>query len=236
MAHSIYRSNRRLKGKYFIYAHLRVDKCSLFYIGLGTKQGNCKSTHYQRAFAKRGRNPYWKNIVAKTEYKVIILFETDNLKEAKNKEICYINKYKDKVCNISIGGDFPSNLFLNKKKVYQYSLNGDFIKEWECLADIYRELGFTSSILSRCLLKLRKSNNAFGFQWFYENQGLNVNPISLGRTTTQKGVILYSNTEKYTFNSRKECAKFINRSEGRVTDLIKIGTWKHYKIENNGPN
>lgn len=236
MAYSIYRYNRRLIGKYFIYAHLRKDKCSVFYIGLGTKQGNCKSSHYQRAFAMRGRNKYWENIVKKTEYKVVILFETDSLDEAKDKEIFYIDKYKHKICNINIGGDFPSSSFLNKKPVYQYSLNGNFIKEWECLADIRREIGFSSSVLSRCLLKLRKSNNAFGFQWFYEPQGLTVNPTTLGKITSRRGVILYSDTEKHIFDSRKECANFINRSVGRVTDLIKLGIWKQYKIENYDTN
>ena len=38
--------------------------------------------------------------------------------------------------------------------------------------------------------------------------------------------------EKYIFNSRKECAKFIKRSSARVTDLIKIGKFKNYKIKN----
>lgn len=45
-------------------------------------------------------------------------------------------------------------------------------------------------------------------------------------------VRLYNDTEEFIFNSRKECADFIKRSSGRVTDLIKIGTFENYKIEN----
>jgi hypothetical protein len=71
-----------------------------------------------------------------------------------------------------------------------------------------------------------------GFQWFYEFRGNNITPIKLGRITTKKKVRLYNDDENYIFSSREECAKFIKRSPSRVSDLIKLGIFKNYKIEN----
>lgn len=48
-------------------------------------------------------------------------------------------------------------------KVFQYSLNGEFIKEWESLMDIKRELGFGLSHISQCLNN--KRNKSKGFVW-----------------------------------------------------------------------
>lgn len=56
--------------------------------------------------------------------------------------------------------------------------------------------------------------------------------MSSGRSTTKKGVRLYNDNEEYIFNSRKECADFIKRSPGRVTNLLKIGKFENYNIEN----
>lgn len=231
MAHTIYRHLGRLKGKYFIYAHFRVDTSSLFYIGLGTKQGNSDSTHYQRAFAKRGRNSYWKNIINKTQYKVVIVYETDCLEDAKGKEILYISKYKRKLCNMTLGGDIPSDNFTNKKEVYQYSLDGGFIRKWDCAAEIFRSCGFCTSVLNRCLIGKRKNNNAFGYQWFYEYKGEVINKIFEGRPNTRKGIKMYNDTECFFFDSRTAFSKFIKRSAGRASDLVKEGNFNGYKIE-----
>ena len=77
-----------------------------------------------------------------------------------------------------------------------------------------------------------KTNTIGNFQWFYEFKGLIIPPTRNGKLTMQKGIRLYNDKEEYIFNSRTECAKFIKRSTGRVTDLLKLGYWKNYKIEN----
>lgn len=99
---------------YYLYKHTRLDKNEIFYIGIGTKP-NEKSikrlgkTHraiYYRAYEKKkSRNPHWKNIVAKTDYKIDILFETNDINLIKQKEIEYISLYRDTLCNLTAGGD-----------------------------------------------------------------------------------------------------------------------------------
>lgn len=231
MAHSIYKYHRGL-GRYFVYGHFREDTCSVFYIGIGTKQGSSSGAYYQRAFAKARRNPHWKNITNLSSYRVVILFESDNLEEVKQKEIALIVKYKERLCNISLGGDCPSEEFLTRKRVYQYTLSGDYLTDYQSIADAARFTKLSTSTLYNSIAK-NKINNAGGFQWFYEYRGETVPSILTGRST-KKGVRLYNGTEEHIFNSREECALFISRSPGRVTDLIKQGYFQNYNIENYG--
>ena len=230
MAHTLHNCCGRL-GKYFLYGHFRKDNCKLFYIGIGTKQGSSRSKCYQRATAKSRRNLHWKNITNKTDYKVYILFESNSLEEIKNLEIQVISKYRSRLVNISIGGDYPCDKILNKKKVYKYSLGGTFIEEYESVAEAARKNNLYTASLQNSIVK-NKTNTIGNFQWFYEFKGLIIPPTRNGKLTMQKGIRLYNDKEEYIFNSRTECAKFIKRSTGRVTDLLKLGYWKNYKIEN----
>lgn len=53
----------------------------------------------------------------------------------------------------------------NKKKIRQYSFDGEPIKEFNCLMDIERELGFDrSSIIRVCQGKQKTS---YGYKWGY---------------------------------------------------------------------
>jgi hypothetical protein len=222
-----------MENKFYLYQHVRFDSNVPFYIGIGTKQskGQFKSI-YARAFAtEKGRTTWWKAITNKTKYKIEILFETDNIEIIKEKEIEYIEKYKNTLCNITKGGDNISPKC--KKEVFQYSLDGKFIKKFESSYEVSRELNISTSSLNRCLIGKRKSNNFANFQWFYTFKGNNIGSIELGRNTTKKKVILYNHKERYIFNSRKDCAKFLKLSPSRITDLIKENEVYHgYNIEN----
>lgn len=49
--------------------------------------------------------------------------------------------------------------------VFQYDLKGNFIKEWYCIKDIERELGFDNRNISACCR--HKRNMAYGYIWRY---------------------------------------------------------------------
>ena len=51
----------------------------------------------------------------------------------------------------------------NSKAVLQYTLSGILIKEWGCIADIVRELGFHKRLISNCCHG--RSNSYKGFIW-----------------------------------------------------------------------
>ena len=52
------------------------------------------------------------------------------------------------------------------KKIIQYDLNGNFIKEWNSMADIWRELGIRASLICRCCKGLR--THTYGYIWKYK--------------------------------------------------------------------
>lgn len=97
---------------YFVYRHIRLDKKQVFYVGIGTKTsdelikklGDTKRARYRRAFERTSRNNHWKSIVALVDYKVEIFYETDSKEEVINKEIYFIELYKNTVCNQTKGG------------------------------------------------------------------------------------------------------------------------------------
>lgn len=112
----------------YIYQHIRKDNDMPFYIGVGTKSDN-----YKRAYSYKNRNQYWHNIVLKYGYYIKILEDNLSIKNAFEREIFYIDKYKRKIdggilCNISIGGN-GGNLgdIINLKK--SIKLRGHFVSQ-----------------------------------------------------------------------------------------------------------
>jgi len=70
----------------YLYRHIRLDKNEPFYIGV--------ATHLKRAYDKSSRkNKIWKSIIAKTEYRVEILFDDLTREQALEKEIEFISFY-----------------------------------------------------------------------------------------------------------------------------------------------
>lgn len=240
--------------KYFVYQHIREDKNSIFYVGIGKVRTDILATtdkmkHY-RAYSKQGRNPIWKAIVNKTSYTVEIV-ETDLTKEeAISLEISLIEKYgkiknKGLLSNISDGGEtvLPELLtVLNDPKcsqrVYQYDLEGNFLKEWLSTNQIKRELGFDNSVIRKALTGKTKSPNiSYKFQWFLEYKGEKINVSDSGKITLHKGVKLTKGDEVLIFNSREDCAKYFDVKSYQITNALKGKyKFKNYSVENYDTN
>lgn len=171
---------------YYVYQHVRKDKGEIFYIGIGTKtpkRGMTFKSLYNRAHKRSvtNRNEIWQKIVAKTEYDIEIVFETDNYEKAKETEIELILKYGRKneggtLANITRGGDGTLGFAKQKgkestfsKTVYQYGLDGTFIKEWGCAYEIKESLGIAPNQICDCCNNPddNKYKTAKGFQWKY---------------------------------------------------------------------
>lgn len=68
--------------------------------------------------------------------------------------------------------DATNGVFNNAKSkcVYQYSLDGRFVKEWVSTHEVRRQTGWDNSAISACCLG--KFYQRYGFRWFYTYQGL----------------------------------------------------------------
>lgn len=101
----------------------------------------------------------------------IILFENLTREEACKKEIELIAYYNttDNAYgyNISKGGD---GVYKDFRKIYQYSLDGKFIKEHISIEEIVEELNLkhVKNVYACCN---GKRSSAYGYRWFYEYQG-----------------------------------------------------------------
>lgn len=72
---------------------------------------------------------------------------------------------KKKISEALKAGDW-GKIYMGKnnhraRSVIQLSKNGDFIKEWDCISDVTRELGFPTSNISKCCKG--KINSAYGY-------------------------------------------------------------------------
>ena len=238
--------------KYFVYQHIRNDKNTIFYIGIGKiRLDNLATTdkmqHY-RAYSRQGRNPIWKAIVNKTSYIVEIIKTDISKQEAIDLEIFLIEKYgkiknKGLLSNITNGGEtvLPELLtVLNDPKcsqrVYQYDLQGNFIKEWLSTNQIKRELGFDNSVIRKSLIGKTKSPNiSYSFQWFLEYKGEKIASSDSGKITLHKGVKLIKGEEVLIFKSRAECAKYFSVKSYQITNALNGNfKFKKYKVENYG--
>lgn len=140
--------NKKNNKKYFGITGQSVK--SRWANGKGYK--NC--TKFQRAIDKYG----WDN------FKHEILYEKLSKEDAEKLEIYYINKNNSikNGYNISYGGGLNFGV---GKNIYQYSIDGYFIKEWSSISDILNYIGVYNgdSNIYSCIHG--KIKYAYGYQW-----------------------------------------------------------------------
>lgn len=56
----------------------------------------------------------------------------------------------------------------NSKIVIQKDKNGDVVKEWDSVADIHREKGYSTNSIICCCNKKPKYHTAYGYKWEYK--------------------------------------------------------------------
>ena len=96
-----------------VYRHRRLDTFKVFYIGIGKTE--------KRAYSKKSRNKWWKNIILKTEYSVEIIIEDISWKEAQEVEVLLISEYGRRdlglgnLVNLTNGGEGTQGIIVSDK-------------------------------------------------------------------------------------------------------------------------
>ena len=96
-----------------VYRHRRLDTFEVFYIGIGKTE--------KRAYSKKNRNKWWKNIILKTEYSVEIIIEDVSWKEAQEVEVLLISEYGRRdlglgnLVNLTNGGEGTQGIIVSDK-------------------------------------------------------------------------------------------------------------------------
>lgn len=216
-------------GKYYLYRWIRIDKNEPFYVGIGTKQKG----YYSRLFDLKSKNKIFKDIINKSSYYNEIILESNNYDFIKNKEKEFIKLYgridlkNGILSNMTDGGEGVFGIkrksginHVCSKRVYQYDLNGNFIKEWYSISDINRELNFTITSIARCCRKERGAITYKNFIWRYNLE----NNIKLSRFDKNKIKIDQYNKEGIfikTWNSGTEAGIELNISNKGISKSIK---------------
>lgn len=121
-------------------------------------------------------------------------------------------------------------------KILQYSLNGDFIKEWESVKEITEKLRFSEKGIYKCMRNF--INQAYGFIWRYkENTSilLKIKPYLFKRDNSWRKYPIYE-INKYgklvkEWKNTKEFSKYIGVNQKTIQRALnkKINNVAKYK-------
>jgi hypothetical protein len=174
---------KNIKVKTFIYVLADPDTLEIKYVGKTVKPLKIRLTGhiYSCKKEKNHRTNWIKSILKKGKKPIIKMIDYCTWDESQKLEYDWIIKFKDKgydLVNLTNGGEGNLGLKLSKerrdnliiavsKKIYQYTLNGVFIKEFKNAVDAAKELNLKhSSKINAAARGVR--GKAANFLWSYE--------------------------------------------------------------------
>lgn len=148
--------------RFYVYMH-SIDGI-VFYVGSSQlrlyKEGGYRTMH-ERAYLRCKREKVWKDFVNGRDFTVDIVGYYNSKEEVLKVEYDLIHDLLDK----------PYANLVNKLgtvPVFQFSLIGEFIREWNNVSDAAKSLKINRHSISCCLLGLNKQRTqAGGFLWSY---------------------------------------------------------------------
>lgn len=100
-------------SSFYVYQHIRLDNEKPFYVGKGRAK---------RAWDSSKRNPYWKNIVSKSGFKVEIIKDKLTESQAFDLEIETIKRFREsglKLVNLTEGGITAVKFQKSEQEAYE---------------------------------------------------------------------------------------------------------------------
>lgn len=140
--------------------------------------GNCKETISEETKDKIRKSKIGKKPSLESRMKMSISQKNISAEGRKNKSISHLGKKHSAETKIKIGNSHKNKVNsketiskmitskLNKsKKIFQYDLNKNFIKEWSSASRIEAETNYYKSHIVNC--SKGKKEKAYGFIWSY---------------------------------------------------------------------
>ena len=227
MKYIVYLTTNIKNNKIYIGVH-KTDNPEIFdgYLGCGVNRYNRKSiynpkTPFQFAIKKYGFDSFRRATIK--------IF--DNEQDALMLEEELVNEdfiKRNDTYNIVIGGGMPPLL---NKIIYQYDLQGNFIKQYNSIVEASKDLNTAETAIGRAVLNKRTSA---GYLW----SDIKVNKLNLEEYyiyTPKQTVHIYDSNGFYykSFQSLQYCAKYLESSLSHIQRSIKLGTkTKNYYISN----
>lgn len=213
----VYQTINIVNNKIYVGVHKTKDPTKFDgYIGCGCNI-NWPSSYmnpkypFQYAVKKYGTSSFKRSI--------LYIFDTeieasDKEKEIVNKEFI---KRKD-TYNLALGG-LHQWVTLHYKKIYQFDLNGNLIKEWE---DIYEVSDFLETWKQSIYSAINNKQRLYNYYWSFNNT---INLSEYSNPNQSRKVYKYSKNGKCIaiYNSIGEAAKENNMQPGHIIACVKQG-------------
>lgn len=191
--------------------------------------------YIKRAIKKHGIERFKKEIIVEGNF---------NINLVNDLEKHYIRLYNSVVpygYNIRTGGQGGTT---KKHKVYQYTVNGEFVKEWDSINSVVKFYNCDKTSISSVANLKSRYHTAHGFIWSYTKNNIQER---LDKMKVPKHYNIYVYDEKELvkiFTSYNDCADFLEIRSNHISARLrnKTGNWvKNYyvsriKVENIPPN
>lgn len=218
MKYIVYLTTNKTNNKIYVGVH-KTENPDIFdgYIGCSinifTSNPELKNpkTPFHKAVKKYGYNSFVRNIIQ--------IFDTEE--EALDLEALIVNQdfiERKDTYNAVLGGGLPP---VHNKKVYQYSLEGKFIKEWNSLIDAATYYNTSGDLIG---ISANFKRTSVGYLWsFNKFDKLNINEYHIYNPKIP--IYLYDIEGNYirNYNSMSECSKNLNVALSKVQRAVKLG-------------
>lgn len=184
------------------------------YLGNGVKINDKYTYKYSKTPFEAAVNKYGPNNFIRKTLKVF-----DNLQDALDLERWLVDEQfirRKDTYNIALGGGIPP---VKTKTIYQYSLNGEFIKEWNSITNAAIYYKCSPSTIGSSIFNRTPSLKYLWTDYKYDKLDLKTFIIDKNKTYTY----LYDIEGKLIneFNSILECSKYIKEDSQKVSKAIR---------------
>lgn len=114
------------------------------------------------------------------------------------------------------------NQLYSEIKIGQYSLNGDFLREWNTATEAARSLGLSSKSINNCCRRLQE--NSGGYQWCYVGNENDIKKLGLNAKLRHQEIEMLNEEGEVikTFDKVSDVYKFFDkRDNGYISQVLK---------------
>ena len=218
--------------KTYIYKLIDPNTLEIKYVGksdnpdlLKRLVGHLNQIYRKERFSDKG---YWiEELLRKAQCPVIELIEEIDRSQTKIREKYWVQYYSEiyNLYNIQYNNNKDLAKYLHErviKKIYEYNLNGDFVKEWESIFTAANFYNIDSSNISYSANGKRKSAGNKIWKYYKKDKVPNYT-----KTSFRKPVHRYTLEGDYI--ESYECAQYIEGFKYKVISKCCLGKLKTYK-------
>ena len=215
MKYIVYLTTNLVNKKIYIGVH-GTENPDKFdgYLGNGVKINDRSTYRYSKTPFEAAVNKYGPDKFIRKTLKVF-----DNLEDALDLErwlVCPEFIARKDTYNIALGGGIPP---AKVKTIYQYTLEGAFIKEWPSITEASLEYKCSSSCIGKAIFDRTPS---LGYLWTdYKYESINPKEFKIDENKTKCYLYDINGIYLQEFNSITECAKFIGIKMETLSTSIK---------------